>query len=253
MPQLTLYHAAPSRSSVVHWMLEEVGEPYDLHLMSLKKGDNRAADYLEVNPMGKVPALRHGDIVITESAAICAYLADAFPQAKLNVPVGDPRRGPYLKWLFFGPSCVEPAIIDRLFPRTGDIPRAKLNVPIGNPRRGIYLKWLFFGPSCVEPAITERAYPRKDTPPRAALGFGDFDAVVDVLAKATTAAQPYLMGEQFTAADVVIGSGLRWGMMFKLLPERPEFASYVGRLSERPALKRATAKDAELQRQQEAA
>jgi glutathione S-transferase len=127
-----------------------------------------------------------------------------------------------------------------------------LNVPVGTPRRGIYLKWLFFGPSCVEPAITERAYPRKEAPPRASLGFGDYDTVIDVLAKAAGAAKPYLMGEQFTAADVVIGSGLRWGTMFKLLPERPEFAAYVARLNERPALKRATEKDAKLQKQQEA-
>jgi glutathione S-transferase len=202
MPQLTLYHAAPSRSSVAHWMLEEVGEPYDVHLMSLKKGDNRAADYLKVNPMGKVPALRHGDVVVTESAAICAYLADAFPQAKLNVPTGDPRRGPYLKWLFFGPSCVEPAIIDRLFPRTGDIPRA-------------------------------------------ALGYGDYDTVIEVLAQAVRNGS-YLLGEQFTAADVVIGSALRWGMMFKGLPERPEFVAYAGRLAQRPAATRATQKDQEL-------
>ncbi|MFL5000814.1 MAG: glutathione S-transferase N-terminal domain-containing protein, partial [Xanthobacteraceae bacterium] len=104
MAKLTLYHAAPSRSSIVHWMLEEVGEPYDLHLLSLKAGENRAPQYLAVNPMGKVPALRHGDVVITEAAAICTYLADAFPQRKLNIPIGDPRRGIYLKWLFFGPS-----------------------------------------------------------------------------------------------------------------------------------------------------
>jgi len=208
MPKLTLYHAAPSRSSIVHWMLEEVGEPYDIHLVSFKKGENLRPEYLAVNPMGKVPALRHGDTVITEGAAICAYLADEFPKARLNVP-------------------------------------------IGTPQRGVYLKWLFFGPSCVEPAITERAYPRKEQPPRGALGFGDFDSVVDVLAKAAGAAKPYLMGEQFTAADVIIGSGLRWGMMFKLLPERPEFTAYVGRLNERPALKRATEKDAKLQKQQE--
>jgi glutathione S-transferase len=202
MPQLTLYHAAPSRSSIVHWMLEEVDEPYELHLMSLKKGDNRAADYLKVNPMGKVPALRHGDVLIAEAAAICAYLADAFPRAKLNVPVGDPRRGPYFKWLFFGPSCVEPAMMDRMFAR-------------------------------------------KDDPPRAALGYGDYDTVIEVLAQAVKSG-PYLLGEQFTAADVVIGSGLRYGMMFKGIPERAEFVAYVGRLSERPALKRATQKDHEL-------
>ena len=109
MAKLTLYHAAPSRSSITRWMLEEIGEPYDIHLLSLSKGDNRAPNYLAVNPMGKVPALKHGDVVITEGAAICAYLADEFPRAKLNVPIGSPRRGVYLKWLFFGPNCIEAA------------------------------------------------------------------------------------------------------------------------------------------------
>ena len=208
MAKLTLYHASPSRSSIVLWMLEELGEPYDIHLLSLTKGENREPAYLAINPMGKVPAIRHGDTVVTEAAAICTYLADEFPGAKLNVP-------------------------------------------IGSPQRGVYLKWLFFGPSCVEPAIMERAYPRKDMPPRAALGFGEFETVVEVLAKAAGAADPYLLGKQFTAADVVIGSGLRWGTMFKLLPERLEFAAYIARLAERPALKRATEKDAKLQKQQE--
>jgi glutathione S-transferase len=202
MAKLTLYHAAPSRSSIVRWMLEEVGEPYDIHLVSLSKGENRAPEYLAVNPMGKVPALRHGDVVITEAAAICAYLADEFP-------------------------------------------RAKLNVPIGETRRGIYLKWLFFGPSCVEPATMDRAFPRKEEARRAALGYGDFDTVMNVLAKAVAGA-PYIMGEQFTAADVVIGSGLRYGMMFKLLPERSEFVAYTSHLAQRPALERAEAKDKEL-------
>jgi len=109
MPNLMLYHAAPSRSSVAHWMLEEVGEPYELHLMSLKKGDNRAADYLKVNPMGKVPALRHGDVVVTEAAAICAYLADAFPEARLAPSSGSRLRGPYYRWLFFGAGPIEAA------------------------------------------------------------------------------------------------------------------------------------------------
>src|SRR5438552_16375454 len=124
MPQLTLYHAAPSRSSIVRWMLEEIGEPYDIHLLSLSKGENRAPEYLAINPMGKVPALRHGDVIITEGAAICTYLADEFPRAKLNIPVGSPTRGTYLKWLFFGPSCVEPAIMEREYPRKEAPPRA---------------------------------------------------------------------------------------------------------------------------------
>src|SRR5205814_2159961 len=93
MADLTLYHASPSRSSIVLWMLEELGQPYDIQLLSLSKGENRAPDYLAVNPMGKVPALRHRDTAITEVAAICTYLADEFPNAKLNVPIGTPRRG----------------------------------------------------------------------------------------------------------------------------------------------------------------
>ena len=202
MAKLTLYHAAPSRSSIVRWMLEEVGEPYDIHLLHLSKSEQRTADYLAINPMGKVPALKHGDVVITEAAAICTYLADAFPQAGLNVPIGDPRRGVYLKWLFFGPGCIEPAMLDR-------------------------------------------AFPRKEEARRAALGYGDFDTVMSVTANAV-ANGPYLMGEQFCAADVVVGSTLRWGMLFKLLPERPEFSAYVGRLSQRPALQRATKMDEEL-------
>jgi glutathione S-transferase len=104
---------------------------------------------------------------------------------------------------------------------------------------------LFFGPSCIEPAIMDRAFPRKEEARRAALGYGDFDTVIDVVAKAVSKS-PYLVGEQFTAADVVIGSGLRWGMMFKLLPERPEFTAYVGRLAQRSALQRADEKDKEL-------
>jgi glutathione S-transferase len=202
LANLTLYHASPSRSSIARWMLEEIGEPYDLHVLSLTKGEQHAPDYLAVNPMGKVPALKHGGAVITEAAAICTYLADEFPQAGLNVPIGDPRRGTYLRWLFFAPSCIEPA-------------------------------------------ITDRAFPRKEEPRRGMLGYGDFDTVMAVVAAAVEPG-PYLMGEQFTAADVVLGSTLRWGMMFGILPKRPEFVAYVGRLEQRPALKRAVALDQEL-------
>ncbi len=201
MPKLTLYHAVPSRSSIVRWMLEELGEPYAVHLLDLKKGESRQPAHLAVNPMGKVPALQHGDAVVTEAAAICCYLADEFPGARLNVPVGDPRRGPYLKWLFFGPACIEPAML-------------------------------------------ERAFPRKEAVARSTAGFGDYDAVMDVLTRAAGEASPYLLGEQFTAADVVIGSTLRWGMLFKLIPERSELAAYVARLTARPAFKRAAELDA---------
>jgi glutathione S-transferase len=206
--KITLYHAAPSRSSIVLWMLEELGQPFDIELISFKRGENRTPAFLAINPMGKLPTLRHGDTIITEAAAICTYLADEYPEAGLNIPVGDPDRGTYLKWLFFGPSCVEPA-------------------------------------------ITEKAYPRVNQPARSTLGFGDFDSVVGVLSSAAKAADPWLLGHRFTAADVVIGSGLRWGMMFDLLPKQPEFMAYVERLNERPALKRANARDAKLQAEQD--
>src|SRR5438105_12777729 len=91
MAKLKLYHAAPSRSSVVRWMLEEVGEPYDIHLLHFTKGETRKPDYLAINPMGKVPALRHDGVIITEVAAICTYLTDAFHKANLIIPIGDPR------------------------------------------------------------------------------------------------------------------------------------------------------------------
>src|SRR6476469_2168616 len=93
MAELTLYHASPSRSSVVLWMLEELGQPYDVKLIRLSEGENLKPEYLAINPMGTVPALSHRGTVITEVAAICTYLADEFPQAKLNIPVGTPQRG----------------------------------------------------------------------------------------------------------------------------------------------------------------
>ena len=202
MAKLTFYHASPSRSSIVLWMLEELGEPYDIHLLSLTKGENREPAYLAINPMGKVPAIRHGDTIITEAAAICTYLADEFPAAKLNVP-------------------------------------------IGSPQRGVYLKWLFFGPSCIEPAVTDRAAPRKEEARRGMLGYGDFDTTMNTVA-AAVAQGPWLLGEQFTAADVIIGAHIRYGMMFKMIPERPEFTAYAGRIAARPAAQRAEAKDKEL-------
>lgn len=121
--ELILYHIAPSRSSIVHWMLEEIGEPYELRVLDMRKGENRLPDFLKINPMGKVPTLVHDGVVVTEGAAICAYLADAFPEAGLSVPIGDRRRGPYLKWLFFGPGALEPALLDVMLKREpGPVP-----------------------------------------------------------------------------------------------------------------------------------
>lgn len=147
MDKIIFHHAPMSRSNIVHWMFEELGVPYELHAMSLDKGDQKKPEYLAINAMGKVPAITHQGVTITEAAAICAYLADEFPAAKLAVPIGDPRRGSYLKWLFFGPACLEQAIIDRSLKRSvaeartlsyGDFDRTLDNVA-GAVAQGPYL------------------------------------------------------------------------------------------------------------------
>jgi glutathione S-transferase len=110
--ELVFYTHPMSRGRIVRWMLEEIGRPYRTEL--LEYGTTmKAPAYLAVNPMGKVPALRHGDSVVTEAAAICAYLADAFPEARLAPPPGDRRRGPYYRWLFFGAGPLEAAWTNR--------------------------------------------------------------------------------------------------------------------------------------------
>jgi len=97
---LVLYTNPMSRGRVVRWMLEEIGQPYKVEVLDYASTMKGPA-YLAINPMGKVPALCHGEAIVTETAAICAYLADAFPQARLAPPPGDRLRAPYYRWLFF--------------------------------------------------------------------------------------------------------------------------------------------------------
>jgi glutathione S-transferase len=117
MSELVFFHYPLSRARIVHWMLEELGEPYTLKLVNLERGEHKRPEFLAVNPMGKLPTIQHGATVITEAAAICAYLADAFPAADLAPPQNSPERGTYYRWMFFGAGCVEPATIDRMFNR----------------------------------------------------------------------------------------------------------------------------------------
>jgi len=105
---LIFYTNPMSRGRIVRWMLEEVGEPYQTQIMDYATS-LKGPEYLAINPMGKVPAIKHGDVVVTEAAAICAYLADAFPQKGLAPAAGDKRRGTYYRWLFFGAGPVEQA------------------------------------------------------------------------------------------------------------------------------------------------
>jgi glutathione S-transferase len=115
--EIVFYHNPMSRASMVHWMLEEVGAPYRVELLDFEKREHKKPEYLAVNPMGKVPAIVHRGVVVTEVAAICAYLADAFPAAKLAPPADHPSRGTYYRWLFFTAGCVEAAVTDHVFKR----------------------------------------------------------------------------------------------------------------------------------------
>jgi glutathione S-transferase len=192
---LVFYTHPMSRGRIIRWMLEEVGAPYETVLLDYQT-TMKAPEYLGINPMGKVPAIRHGDVVVTEVAAICAYLADAFPDRGLAPPPGDPRRGPYYRWLFFAAGPVEAAVTNKAL---------------------------------------EVAVPAEK---RAFVGYGSFDEAIDNLERAITPG-PYICGDQFTAADVYVGSQIGWGMMFGSIEKRPAFEDYFGRLQARDAAKRA--------------
>ena len=205
---LTFFHAPNSRSGSARVLLEELGAPYRLHALDLKTNEQRGAAYLAINPMGKVPAIRHGDALVTEQAAVYMYLADLFPDAALAPAVRDPLRGPYLRWFVFYGSCFEPAIVDRAMKR--------------------------------EPASA------------AMNPYGDFDTMLDTVT-AQLRTGPWMLGERFTALDVLWGGGLSWILRFGLIPERPEFRAYVERVTSRPAWTRATEADAALAAEQEKA
>ncbi len=106
---LTLYTNPMSRGRIARWMLEEIGEPYETVVLDYGT-TMKAPEYLAINPMGKVPAIRYGDMIVTEGAAICAFLADMFPDRGLAPPPGNPKRGTYYRWLFFAAGPVEAAV-----------------------------------------------------------------------------------------------------------------------------------------------
>jgi glutathione S-transferase len=125
-----------------------------------------------------------------------------------------------------------------LFPEAGLAPKAE------DPARGTYLRWIVFNQAAVEPAAMDRAL-KREPGPAASLSYGTYDTTIETLARAL-AEGPYILGDRFSAADVVVGSGVHWLLTFKLLPERPEFTSYAQRITRRPAFIRAASKDAEL-------
>ena len=108
---MQLYWSPRSRSFTALWLMEETGKPYERVLTDISTGAQKKAEYLAINPMGKVPALKDGEATLAEAAAICAYVAERHPDAKLAPPLGDARRAKYLYWLFFSPGCIEPAMV----------------------------------------------------------------------------------------------------------------------------------------------
>jgi glutathione S-transferase len=201
MSGIVFYHSPNTRSTGTRILLEELGAPYELRALNMKAGEQRQHDYLAVNPMGKVPAVRHGDALVTEQVAIFTYLADLFPKAGLAPALDDPQRGPYLRWLAYYGSCFEPAVVDRALKR--------------------------------EPA------------PPTMCPYGDFDTMLQTLVD-LLAAGPYVLGERFSAADVLWGTALGWMTRFKLVPDLPEIMAYVERVGARPAVAKVRALDAEL-------
>jgi len=199
--KVTLFHAPNSRSSGVLTLLEELGADFDLQVVNIKASEQLAPAYLAINPMGKVPAVKHGDALITEQVAIFLYLADLYPEAGLAPAISDPLRGPYLRWMVFYGSCFEPALIDRAL--------------------------------------------KREQAPRGMSPYGDYDTTLKTLTD-QLASGPWLLGERFTAADVLWGTALTWTTGFKLVPALPVIQSYIDRWNARPSVARVKARDAEL-------
>lgn len=199
--KVTLFHAPNTRSTGALTLLYELGADFELHVLNFKASEQLGADYLAINPMGKVPAVKHGDALVTEQVAVFLYLADLYPGAGLAPAIGDPLRGPYLRWMVFYGSCFEPAAVDRALKR--------------------------------EPA------PRSTSP------YGEYDTMLKTLTD-QLARGPWLLGERFTAADVLWGTALTWTTGFKLVPLLPVIQSYIGRWNARPSVARAKARDADL-------
>lgn len=205
---ITLFYSPQTRATGARVLLEELDVPYELHVLNMKTREQRQPAYLAINPLGKVPAVRVGETLITEQGAIYLYLADLFPGAGLAPALTDPDRGAYVRWLFIYGSCFEPAVVDR------------------------YLKR--------EPGSMN------ETP------YASYEALIDLLEE-TLKTGPYLLGERFTAADLLWGIALRWTTMFGLVEARPAFQAYLDRIGSRASIQKVSAEDATMVAEHEAA
>jgi len=198
---ITLFHSPQSRSTGSLALLEELHAPYSIHALNMKAGEQRKSEYLAVNPMGKVPAIRHGDSLITEQVAIGIYLADLFPEAGITPAIGSALRGPYLRWYVFYAACFEPAVVDKALKREP-------------------------GPMPMSP-------------------YGDYDMTLKAVVSQLNDG-PWLLGNQFTAVDVLWGTALTWMTGFGLVEALPPIKSYVERWNTRPSVKKVAEIDADL-------
>ncbi|HWA60318.1 MAG TPA: glutathione S-transferase family protein, partial [Caulobacteraceae bacterium] len=188
-PDIVFYASIHSRSFTVRWMLAELDLPHRIVDTHIRSGKQKDPAYLAINPMGKVPAITDGGVVVTETPAICLYLADRYGYGTLAPAVDDPARGPYLRWSVFATAAFEPGIYmhDR-YPNAGG--------------RGF--------------------------------GWGTYDDVRRVVEDALRPG-PWILGERFSAADVILGSILSVALFNKRLPETETLAAYNARITARPA------------------
>jgi glutathione S-transferase len=198
---MKLYYSPQTRAGRPRWLLEEIGEAYEIMPMDLHKGEHKKSDYMKIHPHGAVPALVDGDLALFESAAICMYLADRFPAKKLAPEVGTPARGLYYQWMVYSMATLEPPVLD-VFLHTVMLPEAERS-----------------------PAVVDKAR-------------ATFATVGGVLSNALTG-RTFILGDRFSAADVMIGSTLAWAGFMGLLSDHPTLQGYVKRLQERPAFQRA--------------
>lgn len=196
---ITLYYSPQTRATGVRVLLEELGAPYRLHVLNMKADEQRRPEYLAINPLGKVPAIRHGDAFVTEQPAVYLYLADLFPEAGLTPAIGETDRAAFLRWIVYYGSCFEPALVDKSMNR--------------------------------EPGMRNFTV------------YSDYDSMLGAIENALKPG-PYLLGDRFSAADVLWGIALQWTTMFGLVEERPVFRAYIDRVTARPSFKKVTEEDA---------
>lgn len=199
---MKLFFCPHTRALRALWLLEELQEPYELVVVDVRDDEARQDPAFRlVSPTGKVPALDDGPVKISESAAIAVYLADKYPHVGLAPGIDHPKRGAYLYWMFFVPSILEPALVEKLH---GVEP---------NPQRN---------------------------------GWGSYESMLDIVDAALDEG-PWLLGEHFTAADVMLGSSLHFLSSVGLWPvERPGHQDYINHCLERPAYKHALALEEKL-------